>query len=224
MSQAVIGKWGKNLAVRVPQTIARACGLSEGEPVDVVAQDGDIVIRRSHARSRARPSRRGRGRDYGRQRAAQPRRNFDPGIDRGRPPRVSIVLDASMAVAWLFKNKRTEDAHRVLRRVVDEGAFVPSLWHLEVANILRNAVRRGRCTERYVDKSLARLSRLTIAVDAETDARAWRTTLKLSREEDLTLYDASYLELALRVNMPLASCDGDLIEAAKRRQIGVLTA
>jgi len=54
MSEAVVGKWGKNLAVRVPQTVARACGLSEGEPVDVVAQDGDIVIRRAHARSRAR--------------------------------------------------------------------------------------------------------------------------------------------------------------------------
>lgn len=54
MSEAVVGKWGKNLAVRVPQTIARACGLCEGEPVDVVARDGDIVIRRPRARSRAR--------------------------------------------------------------------------------------------------------------------------------------------------------------------------
>jgi len=137
---------------------------------------------------------------------------------------VSVVLDASMAIAWLFRDERTEAAHLALRRVATEGALVPALWRLEVANVLRNAVRRGRCTRAYMDKSLARLGRLSIAVDAETDARAWQSTLRLSREDNLTLYDACYLELALRADKSLASCDGALVEAAKRRQVEVLTA
>jgi hypothetical protein len=58
---------------------------------------------------------------------------------------MSLVLDASMTIAWLFDDERTPAAHAVMRRVVAEGAIVPSLWRLEVANVLRNAVRRGRC-------------------------------------------------------------------------------
>lgn len=137
---------------------------------------------------------------------------------------MSIVLDASMAVAWLFRDERTEAAHHALRRVVEEGALVPSLWRLEVANVLRNAVRRRRCTRAYVDKSLARLGRLSIVVDPETDARAWQSTLRLSREDNLTLYDACYLELALRAGKSLASWDDALVEAARRRQVEVLAA
>ncbi len=60
---------------------------------------------------------------------------------------MSVVLDASMAIAWLFDDERTAAAYAVMRRVVAEGAVVPTLWRLEVANVLRNAVRRGRCDE-----------------------------------------------------------------------------
>jgi predicted nucleic acid-binding protein len=137
---------------------------------------------------------------------------------------VTLVLDASMTVTWLFTDEQTEAAHAVLRRVVAEGAIVPSLWRLEVANVLRNAVRRGRCTEAYVDQSLARLARLPIKHDEETDEHAWGTTRTLSQQEDLTLYDAAYLELALRKGMPLASCDKALLGAATRKKIEVLTA
>jgi predicted nucleic acid-binding protein len=137
---------------------------------------------------------------------------------------MSVVLDASMTLAWLFADERTAAAHAVMRRVVAEGAVVPSLWRLEVANVLRNAVRRGRCDEAYVDRSLARLGRLAIATDQETDDHAWGATRRLAREEDLTLYDAAYLELALRKQRPLASCDTRLLTAAGRRGITVLAA
>ena len=60
---------------------------------------------------------------------------------------MTLVLDASMTIAWLFDDERTEAAHTVLRRVVAEGAIVPCLWRLEVANVMRNAARRGRCNE-----------------------------------------------------------------------------
>ncbi|MDZ5648273.1 type II toxin-antitoxin system VapC family toxin [Nitrospirillum sp. BR 11828] len=137
---------------------------------------------------------------------------------------MSVVLDASMAVAWLFDDERTASAHTAMLCVVAEGAFVPALWRLEVANVLRNAVRRGRCDEAYVDRSLTRLGRMAIQSDEETDSRAWTTTRQLAREEDLTLYDAAYLELALRRGIPLASCDAALIAAAKRRGLEVLSA
>lgn len=137
---------------------------------------------------------------------------------------MSIVLDASMAIAWLFRDERTAAAHAVMRRVVEHGAFVPSLWRLEVANVLRNAVRRGRCDESYVDRSLQRLARLPITTDSETDAQAWSVTRALSREQGLTLYDAAYLELALRMERPLASCDSDLLAAAGRKGVATLTA
>jgi predicted nucleic acid-binding protein len=137
---------------------------------------------------------------------------------------MSLVLDASMAIAWLFDDERTAAAHLVMRRVVAEGAMVPVLWRLEVANVLRNAVKRGRCDETYVDLSLMRLGRLAIHSDEDTDRQAWGATRLLSREEELTIYDAAYLELALRQQVPLASCDLALIAAARRRGLDVFSA
>jgi predicted nucleic acid-binding protein len=136
---------------------------------------------------------------------------------------MTLVLDASMAICWLFEDERTEAAHNILLRIVAEGAVVPSLWRLEVANVLRNAVRRGRCDEAFVDQSLARLERLGIAIDDETDIHAWGATRALSREQGLTPYDAAYLELAMRKRWPLASCDNDLVAAARRRSVEVLS-
>jgi predicted nucleic acid-binding protein len=135
---------------------------------------------------------------------------------------LTLVLDASMAIAWLFDDKRSDATAGALRRVVADGAIVPSLWRLEVANVLRNAVRRGRCDEGYVDRSLDRLGRLPIAIDDQTDARAWGATRTLARELGLTLYDAAYLELALRSGLALASCDQALTAAAAARGVETL--
>jgi predicted nucleic acid-binding protein len=90
--------------------------------------------------------------------------------------------------------------------------------------VLRNAARRGRCDEAYVDLSLARLGRLAIQSDEDTDRHAWGATLALSREERLTLYDAAYLELAIRKRTPLASCDTALLAVATRRKVETLSA
>jgi predicted nucleic acid-binding protein len=137
---------------------------------------------------------------------------------------MSVVVDASMTITWLFDDERTATAHAVMQRVVAQGAFVPTLWRLEVANVLRNAVRRGRCDEAYVDLSLERLGRLAIQSHEDTDRHAWGFTRTLSREEHLTLYDAAYLELAIRKRAPLASCDAALLAAATRRRVETLSA
>jgi predicted nucleic acid-binding protein len=137
---------------------------------------------------------------------------------------LSIVLDASFAIAWLFRTERTEAAQEVMRRIAVEGAMVPSLWRLEIANSLQNAVRRKRCDAGYMDRCLIRLARLPIETDPETETYAWTATTALARDRKLTLYDAAYLELAARIQKPLASCDAALIRAARDIGLDVLSA
>jgi predicted nucleic acid-binding protein len=135
---------------------------------------------------------------------------------------MSLVVDASMTVAWLFSNERSETPQTVLRRVATEGALVPSLWRLEIVNVLRNAVRRRRCDMGYATRCLQRLDRLQIIVDPETDMQAWGRTRQLSIEHDLSVYDAAYLELAARRRRQLASCDAALIKAGRKIGLDVL--
>ena len=96
---------------------------------------------------------------------------------------------------------------------------MPGLWRLEVANALLMAARRGRLGRLDVEQRLALLAALPIAIDTDTDRHAWSDTLLLARAERLTLYDAAYLELAIRRNAELATLDRELRRAARR--IGV---
>ncbi|HEY4115399.1 MAG TPA: type II toxin-antitoxin system VapC family toxin [Rhizomicrobium sp.] len=132
------------------------------------------------------------------------------------------MLDASLTIAALLQERHTGAAQQVMREVSQSGAVVPSLWRLEVANVLRVSVLRGRCDEAFVDRSLERLTALPIVIDADTDRCAWNATLVLARECDLTLYDAAYLELALRLGAPLGTIDDELIAAAKTKNIRTL--
>lgn len=128
---------------------------------------------------------------------------------------MSLVLDASVALAWCFQDEVSARAERALDAVAQSGGYVPSLWRLEVANALQMAVRRSRMTTAQRDQALEDLSGLAITVDAETEAYAWSTTLKLAERFNLTLYDAAYLELAQRRSLPLASLDEALCVAAQ---------
>lgn len=129
-----------------------------------------------------------------------------------------------MTIRWLMPDEDTSAANSVLERVVLEGALVPSLWRLEVANVLQIAVRRQRCSQLHADESIRDLARLPITVDAETDARAWVDTLALAKTEGITTYDAAYLELALRRSVPLASCDAQLLAACSRHGLNTYSA
>jgi len=117
----------------------------------------------------------------------------------------------------------TDASRAVLRCVAADGTNVLSLWRLEVANVLWNAVCRGRCDKDYAKQCFERLKRLRIAVDSETDRHAWSQTRRLICEQDLSLYDAAYLELAMRRGQPLASCDAALINAARLLRLEVLS-
>ncbi len=134
-----------------------------------------------------------------------------------------IVIDASMALAWQFEDEATPAADAALARVVTDGAVVPAIWRLEVANVLLMAVRRRRCAESFVAEAIARLDGLSVEDDPETSLHSWGATLVLARQESLTLYDAAYLELALRRQAPLATGDKALIAAGMRLGLEILT-
>ena len=127
-----------------------------------------------------------------------------------------LVIDASLALAWCFGDEKSPGADRAIDRVRDDGAWVPSLWHLEVANVLYAAERRGRIERADLERRLDLLSDLPISVDDQTHFYAWRSTLGLARTQRLTTYDAAYLELAIRRSLELATLDVDLAKAARR--------
>jgi predicted nucleic acid-binding protein len=135
-----------------------------------------------------------------------------------------LVLDASVALAWCFKNEATAAADTVLERLATETASVPAIWHLEIANVLVMSERRRRITPANSTEFIALLEALVIVVDEETPSRAFGRVLNLAREERLTAYDAAYLELAMRLGLPLASKDGALCDAAERLGVSVLRA
>ena len=121
-----------------------------------------------------------------------------------------------MAISWFFADERSPVSQDVLAQVASHGAFVPSVWKLEVGNTLRSAVRRQRCDEAYELRCLERLSKLQITTDTETTAHAWGRIRDLSVAYSLTAYDAAYVELAQRRSHPLATRDAAMAAAAKR--------
>jgi predicted nucleic acid-binding protein len=129
---------------------------------------------------------------------------------------VSLVVDASLTLSWYFEDERTRAVDAVLDEVVASGAVVPLLWRMEVANGLQMAIRRKRIDRDFRDRAIRHLGLLPIVVDPETDTYVWTTTLRLSDRFGLTVYDASYLELAERRHLPLASIDKALSAAGRR--------
>jgi predicted nucleic acid-binding protein len=122
-----------------------------------------------------------------------------------------FVLDASIAACWAFPDEQDPRADAALARVRIEDAVVPSLWWFEVRNILVVNERRMRITESGINSFLRELARLRIRVDREPEES---TVLRLARAHRLSVYDASYLELALREAIPVATLDDELAVAA----------
>ena len=134
----------------------------------------------------------------------------------------AVVLDSSVAMAWVMPDEDSAPAIAIFEAVQAEGGLVPAIWALEVVNTLLVSERRGRIDRRFRAAALADLGALPIAVDPETYERAWHSTLELADEQRLTAYDAAYLELALRRGAVLASFDRELCDAARRLAVEVL--
>lgn len=125
-----------------------------------------------------------------------------------------LVVDASAVLATVLKEERTPASVALRERIAVDGAVVPALWWLEVANVLLLAERKGRVASGDRATALGSLAALPITTDAETASRAWSDTLALAEGHRLTVYDAAYLELALRRRLPLATLDKELRDAA----------
>jgi predicted nucleic acid-binding protein len=126
----------------------------------------------------------------------------------------NFVLDGSVTMVWGFEDEADEYAEAILERMPDLQAHVPSLWPLEVANALLVGERRRRITSAETARFLAILGAFPITVDDQTVAHAWTDTMHLARAHNLSSYDAAYLELAIRLGLPLAALDGKLKTAA----------
>jgi predicted nucleic acid-binding protein len=129
-----------------------------------------------------------------------------------------FVLDASIALDWAL-----DEAHplalAVRERLLKEAAIVPTLWWFEVRNGLVMAERRGRSAEDLSAAFLQRLSRFPVRIDSLPSDD---TAMTLARRHRLAVYDAAYLELALREGVPLATLDTALADAARREGVPVL--
>ncbi len=125
----------------------------------------------------------------------------------------NFVLDCSVAISWFMPDELCDSS--LLDLVAEKGAIVPSLWPLEVGNVLLIAERKKRITLEQRKKAIHTLVELPISVDMMTSDHAWLETMELAERYSLTLYDASYLELALRRSLPLATFDSSLKQAAQ---------
>jgi len=128
---------------------------------------------------------------------------------------LSFVLDSSVTLSWYFEDQATAATIALLDAVAENGAIVPPLWRLEVLNGLQSALRREKIDRAYRDASLNDLALLPITIDTETEAHLGDRTLGLADRFDLTIYDALFLELAERRELPLASLDLKLRSAGE---------
>ncbi len=122
-----------------------------------------------------------------------------------------LALDVSVTLSWVLPDEKSGLAEAALAYVQHEGAVVPSLWWFELRNALVTAERRNRLTPVHTHQSLADIAYLPIEIDT---APAEIAVLTLARTHILSIYDAAYLELALRRAAPLATLDRALLRAA----------
>jgi len=134
------------------------------------------------------------------------------------------VLDSSAALAWVLPGEATSATEALLAEVGESGAAAPGLWPLETANVLWLAERRGRITLAERTQALAILAELPVQIDERTAILAFGATSALAAARDLTVYDACYLELALRLGLPLASLDRQLCKAAAAAGVPLIVA
>ena len=133
-----------------------------------------------------------------------------------------FVVDCSIAMAWLFHDEATPKTVALLNRLATETALVPAWWFIEITNVLAMAERKGRIIAKESDAFIADLGKLGFERDDEAPGRAFTHLLVLCRKHRLTSYDAVYLDLAIRRNLPLATLDEELRKTAKKVGVPLL--
>ena len=137
---------------------------------------------------------------------------------------MAFVLDCSVTMSWVFPDEATEETDRLRDSLIEGRAFVPAIWPIEVGNVLRVATSRGRiCTDDWA-RIRTNLEALPIETDPVSTSRLWGSVLELAHERRLSVYDAMYLELAVRMRLPLATLDRALAAAGLAGGVEVPTA
>jgi predicted nucleic acid-binding protein len=134
----------------------------------------------------------------------------------------SFVIDNSIVMSWCFKDETNQYADIVLERLSEATAFVPSIWTFEVVNVLLVAERKKRLSKADSVRFITLLSQLPIIVEYERPERMMADLLALARANNLSSYDASYLDLSMRKGIPIATLDTRLIEAAKMANVSMV--
>lgn len=130
-----------------------------------------------------------------------------------------FIIDASISAAWIMPDEIEPVADLILDQLIDDEALAPSLWWFEVRNLLIVNERRKRLTTKQSAQALADLQALAIRLDQAADDDI---LFKLCRQHRLSVYDAAYLELALRERLPLATLDASLASAARAEGVRLL--
>ena len=133
----------------------------------------------------------------------------------------TLVVDNSVVMSWCFKDETNQYADAVLDRLTEATAIVPSIWPLEVVNVLLVAERRNRLQEADSVRFITLLSQLPIEVEHEWPEKMMKELLALGRAQNLSSYDASYLDLAMRKDCPIATLDKRIRDAAKNTSVAV---
>jgi len=134
----------------------------------------------------------------------------------------AFVLDVSITMAWYFEDEASDESWALLDRLAEDTAIVPGIWSAEVANVLLVAERRRRIDRSKVRAFAAQLSALPIVVEETPPLRTMGEVLAIGRETGLAVYDALYLDLALRHSLPLATTDLKLRAAARKVRVRIL--
>ena len=134
----------------------------------------------------------------------------------------SIVLDCSVTVSWFMIDETSTISNDILNLISKEKAIVPSIWQLEVGNVLLMCQRNKRITKEQRLNALHILNELPIIIDDLTSKYAWQDTIELAEKYSLSLYDACYLELSLRYSLPLATFDNQLKKAANLASVKLI--
>ena len=130
-----------------------------------------------------------------------------------------FVVDNSVVMSWCFEDEGNNYAEAVLESLGAGKAFVPAIWPLEVGNVQLVAERRKRLSQASVVRFIEPLGGLHIAVEQETPERMLKEIVSLARELRLSTHDASYLDLAMRLDLPLSTLDTSLVNAAKKCKV-----
>ena len=133
-----------------------------------------------------------------------------------------FVIDNSVVMAWCFEDEANSYADTIQDMLIENKAFVPAIWPLEVTNVLLVAERKKRISKAGSGHFTALLSQLPIEVEPSDTDTIFHETISLARQYMLSSYDASYIELAIRKGLPIATQEKAIIRAAKKIQIEII--